>query len=133
VTFLYVCTMYPGLVYSLHYSPSSPFTFLKLLQQVSMFHIHTCRKYINFIYPPLPSSFTLFYIHDLHCLSVYSFFSEVLPRYFTCKYTVLWISFLNALERLQVYFVYLKNSIVRVNISFPSLFCFQLCFIYLIN
>jgi hypothetical protein len=38
------------LVHPLHYSPSSPSTFLKWLYQVSMFHIHTCKENISTIF-----------------------------------------------------------------------------------
>jgi hypothetical protein len=54
VTFPYMHMIYPGLVYPLHYSPSS---FLKWLWQVSVFHIYRYIKNINHIHLLYRSSF----------------------------------------------------------------------------
>jgi hypothetical protein len=54
ITLPYVHTLYTGLVYSLHYSPSSHTPFLKNVQ-CSMFHVHTYIKstsnIFTFLYP----------------------------------------------------------------------------------
>jgi hypothetical protein len=83
-TFPYIHILYSGLVHPFHYSTSSLTPFLKMTQQVSVFHTHACVENTHY---PLLSSFTLpfllapspthdlFYIPILHCLSVCSLFS----------------------------------------------------------
>jgi hypothetical protein len=84
----------PSLVHLLQYSPSP---FLKWLQQVSVFCIHTYIEntsvVFTLIYSPLPlvpsPYHDLFSIPVPYCFKYLLLFSGVLPWYFTCKSVVL--------------------------------------------
>jgi hypothetical protein len=70
-----MCIMYPDLVHTIHYSPCSSFLLQWLMTGFDFPYSYMCRKYINHIYPPLLSSFTLFLllVHSLQHNLIYIF------------------------------------------------------------
>jgi hypothetical protein len=89
-TFPCIHITYPSLVHPLHYSPTSP-TLLKMTStgfNVPCSYTHRKCAIFTILHPPhLPSlSYWCRFIPALHCFSVCSSFSGVLPWHFTCKY-----------------------------------------------